>query len=145
MILIKQIFLAFLGLCSGFAVAAGVFAFITMLGIIPRLATRTHTRKHILFYERAVIIGGTIGNLWAVYGSGFSMGWIFPRIGGQMFLGIFGLFSGIFVGCLAMALAEALRVFPILTNRIQLKEGFPYVVTALAAGKAAGTIFQYFF
>lgn len=134
--LIKHILLGFFGLCSGLTVAAGVFAFITMLGIIPRLATRTHTRKHIYLYETMIILGGSFANIWSIYA--------FPLPLTILFLGAVGLFSGIFVGCLAMALAEVLRVFPIITNRIQLKEGFPVVVVAVALGKLAGTLFQFF-
>lgn len=133
--LIRQIALGFIGLCSGLTVAAGVFAFITMLGVIPRLATRTHTRKHIYLYEVMIILGGALGNIWTLFS--------FPLPLTTLFLGIIGLFSGIFVGCLAMALAEVLRVFPIITNRIQLKEGFPIVVAAAAAGKLAGSLFQF--
>lgn len=133
--LIRQIVLGFIGLCSGLTVAAGVFAFITMLGIIPRLATRTHTRRHIYLYEGMIILGGTLGNIWFIYS--------FPLPLTSLFLGIIGVFSGIFVGCLAMALAEVLRVFPIISNRVQLKEGFPIVVVAVAVGKLAGTLFQF--
>lgn len=144
MILIKQIVLAVIGLCCGISVAAGVFAFITMLGIIPRLATRSHTRKRIVLYEWMVIAGGTIGNIVAVFGSYLAFENIHSAVG-TVFCVIYGLFSGIFVGCLAVALAEALRVFPILTSRIGLKEGFPLLVLALALGKGAGTIFQFLF
>lgn len=145
MILIRQIVLAVIGLCCGISVAAGVFAFITMLGIIPRLATRSHTRKRIILYEWMVIAGGTIGNIVAVFGKYLSFENIIYSTVGTAFFVIYGLFSGIFVGCLAIALAEALRVFPILTSRIGLKEGFPLLVLALALGKGAGTIFQFLF
>lgn len=134
---IKQLFLALIGLCAGFAAAAGVFAFITMLGVIPRLATRTHTRKFMYLYELAIIWGGALGNIWILYPVPIPLG--------TVLLGIIGLFSGVFVGCLAMALAEVLRVFPIITSRVQLKEGFPAVVIAVALGKVAGTLLQYFF
>lgn len=136
MTLINQIVLAFLGLCCGFTVAAGTFAFITMLGIIPRLTARTNTAKDIYWYENVIILGGTVGNVWILYE------WsLFPS---SLLLIAFGFFSGIFVGCLAMALAEMLRVLPILSNRVQLKEGFPLVALALALGKMVGTLFQYF-
>jgi stage V sporulation protein AB len=128
--------LGFIGACSGLTVAAGVFAFITMLGIIPRLAARTHTKNRIYLYEAAIIWGGALGNIWVLFNLRLPLH--------SILLGVTGLFSGIFVGCLAMALAEVLRVFPIMINRIQLKEGFPYVVAAVALGKAAGTLFQFF-
>lgn len=133
----KQILLAFLGFCSGLTVAAGVFAFITMLGIVPRLAARTNTAKHIYPYETAIILGGTLGNLWSLYPVSLPLT--------PVFMSCYAVFSGVFVGCLVMALAETLRVFPIITNRVQLREGFPIVVAAVALGKMAGTLFQYLF
>lgn len=135
--LIKQAALCFIGLCSGATVAAGVFAFITMLGIIPRLAARTNTADHILCYENAIILGGTLGNIWILFE--------LPMHLSVVMVVVFGIFSGIFVGCLYMALAETLRVLPIMVNRIQLKEGFPIIVAAIAAGKVVGTLIQYFF
>lgn len=135
--LIKQAALCFIGLCSGATVAAGVFAFITMLGIIPRLAARTNTAKHILCYENAIIAGGSLGNIWILFGLPMHLSVVMTIA--------FGLFSGMFVGCLYMALAETLRVLPIMVNRIQLKEGFPFIVASIAIGKTVGTLFQYFF
>ena len=135
--LIKQAVLCFIGLCSGATVAAGVFAFITMLGIIPRLADRTNTADHIYCYENAIILGGTLGNIWILFD--------LPLHLSAVMVAVFGIFSGIFVGCLYMALAETLRVLPIMVNRIQLKEGCPIIVAAIAAGKVVGTLFQYFF
>ena len=135
--LIKQIALGFLGLCSGFAVAAGTFAFITMLGIIPRLAARTHTANHVLFYENMIIWGGTLGNIWFLY--------MFPLRLSVILLCMYGVFAGIYVGCLVMALAEMLRVIPIMVNRLQIKEGFLLIPAAIAAGKLIGTLYQYFY
>ena len=135
--LIKQIWLSFLGFCSGVTVSAGVFGFITMLGIIPRMAARTRTASHIYAYEQAIILGGTLGNLWILFQ------WHLPL--SLFFIILFGLFSGIFVGCLAMALAEVLRVIPIMVNRLQIQEGLPGLIGFIAAGKCLGTLFQYFF
>lgn len=135
MIAIKWLVLAFLGLCSGFAVSAGVFAFITMLGIVPRLASRTHTGKRIICYENMIILGGTLGNIWFLFEIPIPGTWILSSL--------YGLCSGIYVGCLAMALAEMLRLLPIFVNRLQIKEGFPLIITGLALGKLAGTLFQF--
>ncbi|MCI5730549.1 MAG: stage V sporulation protein AB, partial [Eubacterium sp.] len=62
MIAIKYLVMVLVGLGSGFAVASGIFAFITMLGIIPRLAARTKTARHIVWYENMIVLGGTLGN-----------------------------------------------------------------------------------
>lgn len=44
-----------------------------------------------------------------------------------------------------MALAEVLRVIPIMVNRLQIQEGLPVLIGFIAAGKCLGTLFQYFF
>ena len=116
MTVIQYSVLILIGLASGFAVASGIFAFITMLGIIPRLAARTKTANHVVWYETMIIAGGALGNIWIVY-----------------------------VGCLVMALAEMLRVIPILVNRLQIKEAFYLIPLAIAIGKITGTLFQYFY
>lgn len=136
MIVIKWVLLSFLGLCSGIAVAAGIFAFITMIGVVPRLAARTSTERHIITYERMIILGGTLGNLWSLFPV--------PIHGTWLLACVYGLCAGIYVGCLAMALAEMLRLLPIFVNRLQLREGFPLLVVGLAFGKMIGTLFQYF-
>ena len=137
MMFIRQIVLGFLGLCSGFAVASGIFAFITMLGIVPRLAARTHTARHISWYERAILLGGTLGNIWFLFS--------IPLPLSVVFVCIVGLAFGIFVGCLAMSLAEMLRVIPIMVNRVQIREGFPVIVAAIAFGQLTGTLFQFLY
>ena len=136
MIFIKQALLIFLGLCGGVALSGGVFAFITMLGIIPRMAARTNTSKHIISYENAIILGGTLGNIWILFGV------FFPA--GPLLIILYGLFAGIFVGCLSLALAEVLRVRPIMVNRFQLKEGLSYIILAMALGKCIGVVLQFF-
>ncbi len=135
--LIKYFVLAVIGLSAGAIVAAGVFAFITMLTIVPRMAARTDTAVHIKKYENAIILGGTLGNIIIV----FSMN--IPA--GVIGLCLYGLFAGIFVGCLAMALVEVLRVIPVFTMRIKLNGGLAYIVLSIAVGKLLGTLFQFFY
>ena len=102
-------FLALIGISAGMVVAGGVFSFIVELGVISDFADRTHTAKHILFYEDMVSAGAVLGNLFQIFEVHLP--------GRSIFLGIFGLFGGIFVGCWAMALAEILNVFPIFMRR----------------------------
>jgi stage V sporulation protein AB len=115
-------------------VAAGVFSFITLLGVVNRLASKTSTAKHIVLYENMVILGGILGNTWFVYQ------WDLPF--GVIGLILYGLFSGIFIGCQAMALAEVLDVIPVFAKRIKIKYGMPYIVASIAIGKAVGAFFQ---
>lgn len=137
MTVIQYSVLILIGLASGFAVASGIFAFITMLGIIPRLAARTKTASHVVWYETMIIAGGALGNIWIVFE--------IPMPLTSIFLAVYGLFAGVYVGCLVMALAEMLRVIPILVNRLQIKEAFYLIPLAIAIGKITGTLFQYFY
>ena len=97
-----NLFLALIGLSAGTVVAGGLFSFIVELGVIADFADRTHTANHILFYEDMVVLGAVFGNLFQLFE--------IRMPGHGAFLAIFGLFSGIFVGCWAMALAEILNV-----------------------------------
>lgn len=135
MIWLERIFLAVLGTASGFAVAGGVFAFISMLGVLPRLCSRFYLADHVHQVETCVALGGLTGTLLTV----FEVSLPFGRAG----LVLFGIFAGIFVGSLAMALAESLRVIPILSQRMRLKSGLPYVILCMALGKMLGCLFQF--
>lgn len=132
--LIRNLILCLIGFSGAIAIAGAVFAFITMIGIIPRFASRTNTAKNIMLYEDMVTIGGTLGNIIILYQINIPVG----TIG----IILFGLFSGIFVGCLAMALAEVLQVIPVFLNRINLKKGLSILVIAVALGKSFGIFLQ---
>lgn len=135
--IVQKAFLAFIGLSGGVAVAGGVFAFISILGIIPRLCAEMRTASRVYNMETCIFLGGIAGCILTVYD--------IPLAGGEIGLGIFGIFAGIFVGCLAMALAETLKVFPILTQRTKLKYGLPWLIAAMALGKTLGALYQLFF
>lgn len=134
---VRQIVMAFIGLSSGALVAGGLFGFIVSLGVISDFADRTHTGNKVLLYEDAVALGGIVGNLLYTYRV------IIP--GASWLLGVFGLLSGIFVGCWAMALTEVLNVFPIFTRRINLTKGISYIILGVAIGKGIGSLIYFFF
>lgn len=136
MIYYKYVLLIFIGITAGFVVSAGVYAFITLIGVLTRLAVRTNTANRILLYEDIVVLGAAFGNTILL----FEIKIPFGVIG----LIIFGLFSGSFIGCLAVALEEVLQVFPVLTNRIKLTMGIPIIVLSLAIGKGIGAFYQLF-
>ncbi len=137
----ESVLLAVIGLSSGIAVAGGIFAFITVTGVVTRLAARTKTVKYVMMYEDAVVLGGSVGNLLTLYGSGLA-GRLPASLMHLLLEPVFGIFAGIFVGCLSMALAEVVQVIPVFVRRIRLVCGLAYVVIAFAAGKAAGTLYQ---
>ena len=100
--LLRQLLLGFTGLCAGGVIAAGVYAFLAIIGVFPRLMGKTGTRKQILLYETGIVVGGVLGNLLDLYEFPIPLGSLL----GQAALGVFGLSVGIFVGCLVMSLAE---------------------------------------
>ena len=133
----RQLFLGILGIFFGVSVAGGVFAFLIMLGILPRMIDKSHTGNHVFLYENAIIVGGILGNICEVFpGIPLPVGW--------PLLALYGLCAGIFVGCISAALAEVLKTFPVMFRRIRLKVGLSYVMISFAVGKVAGG-FYYFF
>ncbi len=120
----------FIGISAGGAASSGVFALITVIGILPRWAGRTRTARHVRLYEWSIIFGGTLGNLFFL---------LQPKLaGGIIAEAAAGLFTGIFVGGLIMSLAEILDVFPILFRRLHIRMGIPWMVLSIGLGKVLG-------
>ena len=129
---VKQILLAIVGLSGGVVVSAGLFALIVEIGVISDFADRTHTADHILLYEDCTALGGILGNLI------FLFKWPIPFQ--TVALPLFGLLSGVFVGCWAMGLAEILNVFPIFIRRIKIVRYTTAFVISIAVGRGAGAL-----
>lgn len=149
----EWLFLAILGMSFGILAAAGVFTVLVAVGLVPRFAGKTHTAKKVLLYEEMVIFGTLAGGLISVFPeySQFGAFWQqhFP---GQVQLwngigmatqGIFGLFAGMFVGCLALAIAEMLDSIPIFTRRISFRHGIGLAILSVAIGKLCGSLFYF--
>lgn len=135
--IVQDIILAILGFSGGLAVAGGVFAFISILGIVPRMADRMGLASHIYQMESVIAAGGVFGAILTVFQIQLMIG--------QLGLILFGGLAGIFIGALSMALAETLKVFPILCQRANLRMGLPVLVIALGLGKALGSLYQLYF
>lgn len=127
----------FVGLAGGLAVGAGFVAFLTVLGVIPRLAQLTKTYNKLHFYEVGVITG-------VVCGSIISLNDISLGVTASILLFI-GAFSGVFNGMLAAALTEVLNVWPILSKRIGIYDRLIYLLMAIVLGKICGSLFQWIF
>ena len=130
---LRQTVLVFLGISAGGIVAAGVFAFLTMIGIFPRLIGKAKIRNHMMWCETAIIAGGISGNVADLYP--IAIPW-----SSHLFLGIMGICIGIFVGCLVMSLAETLKSLPIMNRRIHLAVGFQYLIFSIGMGKCFGSL-----
>jgi stage V sporulation protein AB len=132
---VNYLLLVIIGFCSGVLVSGAVFAFITIVGIVPRLAQKTNSTRYIKVYESAIALGGIAGVVLGFFTKSVSWG-----IG---VLPVIGMAAGIFYGCMAMSLAEVLNVIPILTRRAKLQRGMFFIVLAIALGKLAGALLYF--
>ncbi len=151
-----QIFLGVLGGSAGILVSAGVFTVLLSVGLVPRFAGKTHTARHIFLYEEMIVLGTLSGDGLSILGTKAQLGdWICGqllfgpdtvqlwRAVSSVLLGLFGVFAGVFVGCLALAIAEMLDSIPILTRRIGFRHGLGVMVLSVALGKLAGSLIYF--
>lgn len=130
--------------------SAGVFTVLAAVGLVPRFAGRTHTASKILIYEEMVVYGAIAGCVLSVYPEYCQVGawWLqrFPQFGlAETIIGfvvqvVVGASSGMFVGCLALAIAEMLESIPIFTRRVSFRHGLGWMVLCVAAGKLVGAL-----
>ncbi len=126
-----------IGLGGGLAVGSGFVAFITVFGILPRLAQLTKTHAFILVYEWAIVAG-------ALAGAWFSLDDIFFTFSEYVLIPL-GFAAGMFIGMIAAALTEVLNVLPILAKRIGVGEEILRILTAIVLGKIFGSLFHWIF
>lgn len=148
----KQIILGVVGLAGGLGVSGGVFTSLIAVGLIPRFAGKTHTAKHIFLYEEMVVCGTILGGMISVFFPFLDIVGLAERISvlkevypyiAVVILIIFGLFAGIFVGCLALAIAEMLDSIPIFSRRMKFRHGVGVVILCMAIGKTVGSLIYF--
>lgn len=149
---IKEIFLFFVSGSFGLLSSAGVFTVLAAVGLVPRFAGKTHTGSRVILYEEMVILGTIIGGAAGVFEDYFHVGdfavshgvsleiW---QIIGNVILAVYGIFAGMFIGCLALAIAEMLDSIPIFSRRIGFRHGMSLAIGAMAAGKVCGSLFYF--
>lgn len=136
---LKSLFLIFVGLCSGTGIAAGTFAFLFVIRVIPRIVQKAKVEHKIIYIENIVFRGVLFGTLLSLFS--WKKKWLFAILG-RSILTIAGVSAGIFVGCIAVALAEILDTFPIFFRRIHMKEEMGTVmILVMALGKMIGSLF----
>ena len=132
-----------IGLSFGALAASGVLTVLMAVGLMPRYAGRVHEAKHITLFENMIIWGTMSGTFVSLFGE-------FVGNSGLGLLGnlteiIYGVFSGIFVGTLALAIAEMLDAFPIFFRRLKLSGGLAWIILAVALGKMTGGFVYFYF
>lgn len=135
--IVNYLIVMVIGLGGGLAVGSGLVAFLTVLGIVPRLTQLTKTKNYIKHYEWGVVAGAITGSWFSLSEPLFDL----PKFS----LIIIGLFSGAFVGMLAAALTEVLNVFPILAKRVGVVEKIIYLFMAIVLGKIFGSLFHWIY
>ncbi|MGV3487448.1 MAG: stage V sporulation protein AB [Tuberibacillus sp.] len=135
--MMADIILIIVGFSGGLSVGCGFVAFLTVLGIIPRLAQLTKTYDAIRKYEWSVVSGVIIATWLGLRNAQLGLpGFLLMPI---------GLAAGMFVGMLAAALTEVLNVFPILAKRLGINEQILLLMMAIVLGKVLGSLFHWTF
>lgn len=156
MMFLKKFLLAVVGASAGLIVSAGVFTVLISVGLIPRFAGKMHVSRKVFVLENMVILGTLTGSFFSVFGEWGRVGsfvrahhifgtategvWNFT---GTLIQMVFGLFAGIFVGCLALAIAEMLNTIPIFARRIGFRHGLGIAILAVAFGKLLGSLIYF--
>lgn len=133
--MITKALMILIGFSTGLAIAAGVFAFIAAIGIVPRMAQRTKTEKYIKLYEDIIFLGGLFAT------TSMYVDYRLPK--SSLLAGGYSLAIGIFVGVLAMALTEVLNVMPIFMRRSRITRGLPWLLLSFALGKVLGSLLYF--
>ncbi len=150
----KLIFLGICGTCFGVLTAAGVFTVLSAVSLVPRFIGKTHSAGSIEHYENMIILGTTVGGLYSVFADildigGFAVNTlhipesVWKYIAWSI-LATVGLFGGVMVGCLALAIAEMLDSIPIFTRRVSFRHGLGIVILCMAAAKVVGSFFYFY-
>lgn len=143
--LLKTILICIMGFCFGLLVSAGVFTVLFVVGLVPRFAGKTNTARYELLYEECIIFGSVAACILSVFPIKGSLEVLMTHVSflGWLLLIAIGIFSGIFVGCLAIALAEVLDGIPIFARRIKLKKGLDIAIFSVALGKVTGSLIYF--
>ena len=154
---LRQLLLFIIGVSSGLIVSAGVFTVLISVGLIPRFAGKMHVARKIFVLEEMVVCGTLVGGFFSIFGDWGMVGEfvreheLFGKnatqgvwnLIGTIFLIVFGVFAGIFVGCLALAIAEMLDSIPIFARRISFRHGMGFAILGIAAGKLCGSLIYF--
>ncbi len=141
---IREGFLLLTGVSAGLLISCGVFTVLFVIGLIPRFAGKTHTGDKVLWYEESVIFGTLIGGIFSLFDSRIDIGRYLGTAEQLVVLSVSGVFAGIFVGCLALAIGEMLNTIPIFSRRIGYRHGLGLAITSMAVGKFVGSLYYFY-
>ena len=117
---------------SGIVIGNAFAAFITLLGIVPRLIQRSRTKEMITLYQISLSLGMPVFSLLYFFDVTLKLN--------KYFSIILGLIFGTFLGLFTSALAETLNVIPVLSGKFDLGDYLLYIVISIALGKVFGSL-----
>lgn len=140
LMLFPRMLLSLAGFSFGMLVSAGVFTVLLASGMVTRFAGKLGMKNRTMHLENMVVLGTLLGGLSGVFPLYKGLGsW------GIFVLACYGFFAGIFVGCLAMTIAEVLDAIPIFARRLKVSKGVSSAVFSIAFGKVIGSLLYFVF
>lgn len=136
---LRSVFNCIVGFSSGIGVAAGTFAFLLVIRVIPRMLQKANLEHKVIYIENIVFRGILFGTILSLFN--WKKKWLFELLG-KTVLTFFGISAGIFTGCISVALAEILDTFPIFFRRLKIHEEYNEgLLFVFALGKMIGSLF----
>jgi len=136
---LRLLFNSLVCFCSGVGVAAGTFAFLLVIRVIPRMLQKAKLEYKVIYIENIVFRGILFGTILSLFN--WKKKWLYELLG-KTVLTFFGVSAGIFTGCLSVALAEILDTFPVFFRRVGIKEECnEELLLVMALGKMIGSLF----
>ena len=132
----KYIVMIVIGVGAGMAISGAYVALIATMGVYTRLEAWARSGNRIIEMETIILLGTLTGNILTIYNVPVPLG-VFGLL-------VTGIFFGVFTGCLAAALEDTVKLFPILCRRLKLRKGLPYIIGAVGLGKTVGSLAQFF-
>ncbi len=132
---ISTILVICLSFSTGIVVASAIFAFLSVIGLIPRFITKTKTSNTIILYENIIVVAGCISALVYSFDLNFKLG--------NLVFWYYMISLGIFLGSLAVCLTEVIDAIPVIAKLTNLKEKVKYVILIIALSKAFGAFIFY--
>jgi hypothetical protein len=134
MMILRYVVVAFVGAASGIVVSSALFAVLVVLGAVNKTASILGRADKVRMLEWVICIGAIVFNMIYLFAG--------KLFGGYIILALLGMFFGVFIGIMLMALAEETRVLPILFMRLKMKQGIICVVIGTALGKVIGCLYD---
>ncbi len=126
-----------LSFSTGITVASAIFAFISVIGLLPRFIGKTGTTKKIMFYENIIVVAGVVSALIYTFDIQFNIS--------KVIMWYYMFCLGIFVGSLAVCLTEVIDVLPVVAKFSNFKTKVKYIILTIAIAKGFGAFIFYYY